>query len=43
MKAEQSAGQAGKVAEWPGALAAAKGMGLKDWQLTMVEVVKDGQ
>lgn len=42
MKAEQSAGQAVKVVEWPGALTAARGVGLKDWQLTVVEVVKDG-
>lgn len=43
MRTEQSAGQAVKVAEWPGALTAAKGVELKDWQLTKVEVVKDGQ
>lgn len=36
MRAEQLAGQAVTVAEWPGALTAAKGV-------TVVGVVKDGQ
>lgn len=43
MRAEQPSSQAVNMTEWPGALAAAKGVGLKDWQLTVVEVVKDGE
>lgn len=43
MIAGQSAGQAVKVVEWLGALTAAKGVGPQDWQLTVLEVVKDGQ
>lgn len=43
MRAEQPAGEAVNVAEWPGALTAAKEVGLKDWQLTVVEEVKNGR